>query len=456
MSKPANVTVSSRNRFALGLGFFTLFFTGQGIHILAVPYYQMTLGVNPLLLSVAMTLPMLLGSTLGPWVGHLSDNYYHKRYGRRRPFIFVAAWCSGLFYGLVWMVPEHWPGHYQLLYFALTTALFYVAASFFTVPLNGLAYEITDDYYQRTRIMGFTAYFLKMGSLLYQWVFPLAQLSLFASVVVGVRTVGWGLALLVFGIFGMMPALLIKEHVASDLERGHNGIIASLQLVLKNRAMVLLILLMFLQMGGAAFSATMDYYLLVYFVHAGDIVEGAVAKGILSTSYALVSIACVPLVTRLACENSKLTVLKSIYLINAIGGVAKWFIFTPGAGWIIVLDAVLCGAIWTAMVVLIPSMIADLSQQHSEKEQVNHAGMYASVHAWVLSVSSVLAFLCSGLSLSLMGFDAQLGGNQPAHSINTMRIILVGGTILFSLLPLALFYGVKKYQQQVLVLWSHR
>lgn len=454
-SQPKSI-VSFRNRLALGLGFFAFFFANQGIHILAVPYYQMTLGVNPFLLSIAMTAPMLIGSLLGPVVGHLSDNFHSGKLGKRRPFILVSAWTTGLCYGLVWMVPQHWSDTEQLLYFAATATLFYLSATFFTVPLNGLAFEITDDYHQRTEVMGFTAYFLKLGSLLYQWVFPLAQISLFASVIIGVQTVGWGLAFVVFGVCGMMPALLIQERKTVEYVRTQHDFLSSIRSVLKNPSMVLLIALTLMLMGGVAFAATMDYYLLVYYVNNGNITEGAIWKGVLSTAFALVSMACVPLVTRLSFHRGKVFTLQVLLGVNMLGGLAKWFIYTPGARWVIVSDAILCGAIWTAMVVLVPSMIADLSHQDREKNQTSRAGMYASVHAWVISFSSVLAFLLSGLCLWLMGFDAHLGRHQPEHSILIMRIILVGGTVFFSVLPLLMFYICRKQLPHVLAPWSDR
>lgn len=60
--------LDTTGKFALGQGYFTQFFAAQGIYILAVPYYQMTLGIDPFLLGLAMTLPLLLAGSLGPLV----------------------------------------------------------------------------------------------------------------------------------------------------------------------------------------------------------------------------------------------------------------------------------------------------------------------------------------------------------------------------------------------------
>lgn len=431
---------------ALGLGFLAQFFTVQGIPILAVPYYQMTLGVDPFLLSIAMMGPLLFGSAIGPWIGHRSDACT-SRFGRRRPFIFVGAWGLCISYGLLWMVPQSWSSSAQITYFFIVACVYYVAGALYTVPLTSMVYELSDDPHQRTRILGFTTYFFKTGSLMYQWVFPIAQLAIFGSVVVGIKFVGWGVGLGIFALMGMLPALLISEPAQpSVLDRVTISFKQSMGAVLNNREMRLLIIVVFIQMGACAGSAMMDYYLLVYFVHAGDIATGAVWKGVLSTSYALAGMACVPLVVYFSKRIGKLTALKAIFLVNIFGGVAKWFIFVPGVRWGIVLDAALCSAVWTAMVVLVPSMISDLNAQQCKQPSTNHtalpsqAGAFAAVHGWAASFAGVTAFIASGLTLNLIGFDAASGAAQHEQAIQSMRIILSGGTALFSLCALAVLH----------------
>lgn len=73
-STSESIRVSGTQKLALGAGFFAMFFAQQSVSVLAIPFYQMTLGVDPFLLGLALTLPLLLGTLLGPWVGHLSDH----------------------------------------------------------------------------------------------------------------------------------------------------------------------------------------------------------------------------------------------------------------------------------------------------------------------------------------------------------------------------------------------
>jgi GPH family glycoside/pentoside/hexuronide:cation symporter len=430
------MSLSKTARFALGFGFLAQFFAAQGIHILAVPYYQMTLGVDPFLLGLAMTLPLLVAGALGPVAGHISDNF-NSRWGRRRPFIVGAALALCVCYGLVWMVPQSWSNAAQISYFTVAVICFYIAGVVYSVSLRSFTYELAGGYHQRTAIMGFTAYFLKAGSLIYQWAFPLAQLAVFGGVLAGIKFVGWGIGIGVFALLGVLPALAASEtNVVRHLTEKRLPLLQSVSSVLKDRKMRILITVILIQMGGAACVAMMDYYLLVYYVHGGDIQQGAVWKGVLSTAYALVGMAYVPLVAGLSYRMGKVRALELILVLNAVGGFAKWFIYMPGTEWLIIVDAVLCSAIWTAMVVLVPSMIADRSSAAERVSQHSKAGVYASVQSWAITLATVIVFLGYGLCLNMVGFDARLAGGQPDSAIFAMRVILSGGTIGFSLLAL--------------------
>lgn len=429
-------SVKPTQRIALGAGFFAMYFASHSVSVLAIPFYQMTLGVDPFLLGVALMLPMLLSTFLSPWVGHLSDHTI-SRYGRRRPFIFIASWFSCLTFGAIWMVKPHWSEALQLLYFVSCSLLFYIAATFVSVPMTCLAYEMSPDYHERTAIMGFSTYFIKLGSLLYQWLFPLSQLAVFGGVFIGVRYVGWGVAIFILGLLGSVAALYSREVVkirTPSLSRP--PLLQSLRIIGRNPSLRVLLLLTALQMAGGAFTASMDYYLLVYYMYDGDIATGSVWKGMLSMSYAIFGFITVPLLARLASRCGKVQALKLIYLLTAVGGALKWLLFTPDVRWLLMIDAVLCTAIWTAMTMLIPSMMADVCDEDELLNGQRREGLFVAVHNWVTSVSAAIALLLAGLSLNLIGFDAQLQQAQTNNSILAMRIILSFGTVAFALLSL--------------------
>ena len=429
--------IAKRQQWSLGAGFFATAFVNQSLMVLAIPFYQMTLGVDPFLLSVVLVAPFMLASLLNPWVGHLSDNF-HSRWGRRRPFILVACWVCALLYGLVWMVPQSWSANAQLGYFALLSLLLYCAYVFLNVPMVCLSFEISRDPQTRLALMGFTTYFVKLGTLLYQWLFPLAQLAVFSSVFVGIQVVGWGVAVLVIGLMGMLPALLCREQSTYTPAVNRVKLADSIVLLRHNKTFALLLLICILQLGGGAFSASMDYYLLVYYVHAGDIVQGSLDKGWLSTAYTVLGMLAIPLLLKWAARRDKFAVLRYVLLLSAAGGVAKWFLYVPGTGWWLILDALLCTAIWSAMSTLVPALVADQSDHHSRQGEPPEHGKFVALFTLVCNLSGVLAILLAGLCLNLIGFDAGLGAQQSVSTLTSMRIILAGGTLIFALVAWAL------------------
>lgn len=304
-------------KLALGFGFFAMFFATQSVPILAVPFYQMVLGVDPFLLGAALTIPIVISTMLSPWVGHLSDNF-HSKYGRRRPFIFIATWFCCIAFGCLWMVSPEWSESEQLTYFVVWSIIYYVALIFMTVPLTCLSIEMSGDHHQRTEIMGFTNYFLKIGSILYQLLFPLSQVALFSSVFVGIKYVGWGVGFFVIGILGTIPSLFCTERTTEKVEITRNpkptlSVWQNLQTLKHNTAFLILLTLTALQFCGGAFTANMDYYLIVYYQHSGDVETGSIWKGVLSTSYAIVGLLTIPLIKHASKTYGKKNALVGIY-----------------------------------------------------------------------------------------------------------------------------------------------
>ncbi|WJG10095.1 MFS transporter [Aliiglaciecola sp. LCG003] len=422
-------------KLALGSGFFAMLFASQAVLTLAIPFYQMTLGVDPFLLSLAIAIPIVAGAVITPWIGYLSD-HWQSRFGRRRPLIVLGAGLSAVLFGAIWMVPQDWGLGWQLFYFSLTYLMFHLASIIVAVPTTSLSYELSSEPAQRRGIMAVTTYFMQAASLLCQWLFPIAGLALFGSIVTGIQWVGWAVGLLFIGLMGLLPAIYCNEQVHVNHPIKTDSFWQSARELVGNRSLVLLMMISMLLLGGCVFAASMDYYLLVYYVSAGDVAEGAFWKGLLSSAYAAAGLASVPLVGWLAKRKGKLNALTWILVLSVVGAVAKWFLFVPGIGWWIALDALLCTSVWTAMTTLIPVLNADLSDEHSRSAKQPKAGMYAAVFKGVCALASIAALLASGLALNAIGFDAGLGAEQSGQTIISMRLILSVGTALFCVLSL--------------------
>jgi GPH family glycoside/pentoside/hexuronide:cation symporter len=438
--------VHFKEKAALGAGYLAKFYGDNGVKSMAIPFYQMVLKVDPGVLGLILALPRLLDAFTDPIVGLISDNC-RSRFGRRKPIIVLGAILQAIAFGAIWMVPSGLSEGATIAYLVTTLLIFYTCFSIFSVPLMSLTYEMTPDYQERTRVSAFANFFGKLGELSYSWVFWAANLAVFGSVMHGMRTVGWTIAICIMGLVGIIPGLFVRERHfqrAATQEKVRLG--PAFKAAFSNRAFLVLIGFTVCQVLAGMLSSNIDYYLLVYHMHGGDIVEGSKWKAVLSTGFAVVGIAAIYPVNWMANRLGKRTTLFIIFGLNLVGGLAKWFIFNPGNPWKILLDPLLCGPAWTAVNILTISMLADVCDDDEHKHGLRREGMLGSLFSWIQKFGYAAAFFGAGLALNFVGFDAHLGANQSAGAITGMRLMLAGSITLWSLFAILLlvYYPLSK------------
>ena len=418
--------ISFGEKAALGAGSFMSFIALRQITIMALPVYQIILGLNPALVGLALAIPRLLDAFLDPLMGNLSDNF-HSRFGRRRPFIVIGAILSGIAFGLVWMVPEAWSENKKLIYFIGTSFLYYACLTVFSVPNQSLVLEMSPDYDERTKITAYCSFFSKAAELIYQWIFPLTQLGLFATALQGVRTVGWLTGIVLIAVIGVIPGIFVKERYYSKAKRQPRVTLGtSVAAIVRTRSFSVLIALVILTSFAGMMASTFDYYLLVFYVFDGDLVQGSIWKAVLSSEFALVGVSSIWLVLWLSKKFSKHVALRYIYAMAVLGGLLKWFIYVPGHPWLVCIDPLLSAPLWTALDMLQPSMLADVCDEDELNHHQRREGMFGSVFSWIWKCGISLSLLLSGIILALTGFDEQLGGAQPGSTFMMMRIAFAG------------------------------
>lgn len=438
--------VSFWEKSALGAGFLAKFYGDNGVKSLAIPFYQMVLKVDPAILGLILAIPRLWDAFTDPIVGMVSDNC-RSRFGRRKPIIVLGAILQAVAFGAIWMVPAGLSENATIAYLIVTLLIFYTCFSIFSVPLMSLTYEMTADYQERTRVSAFGAFFGKIGELTYSWVFWAANLAIFGSVMHGMRAVGWTIAICVMGLFGMIPGLLVRErHFQRAAKQEKVRLVPAFKAAFRNRAFVILIGFTVCQVLAGMLSSNIDFYLLVYHMNGGDIMEGSKWKAVLSTGFAIVGIGAIYPVNLMANRLGKRKTLFIIFGLNLFGGIAKWFIFTPGNPWKILLDPILCGPAWTAVNILTISMLADVCDDDEHRHGMRREGMLGSLFSWIQKTGYALAFFGAGLALKFVHFDAALGGAQTPGTILGMRLMLAGSITIWSLFAIALlsFYPLSK------------
>jgi glycoside/pentoside/hexuronide:cation symporter, GPH family len=425
-------------KFALGAGGLPLFLGLAAIGSFATPFYQMTLKLDPVWLAAALTVPRFLDAFIDPVAGRFSDNF-HSRFGRRRPLVAFGALVQAFAFGMIWMVPTNWGQAALAAWLVATQILFYTGYSFFSVPFLALQYEITPDYDERTSVSSYVGFFGKAGEMGYNYIFPIASSVMFVSAIAGVRTLGWIVGLCFLGLVGLLPALFVRERFFHKAEQQQTvQLLPGIQAAFSSRAFTILVALTLLQIVAGMFASNLDRYLLVYYLHDGNVALGETWKGHLSLAYAVVGILSIYPVAWLARKIGKTQTVAIAFGFTFVGALGKWFFFTPGQPWKILFDPLLCGPVWIAINVLTPAMLADICDEDELRGGMRREGVFGAIFSWIQKVGYSTAFFGAFLSLKMTGFNAALGGAQSSDTILRLRLILALSTAAWAVLAIAL------------------
>ncbi len=454
-------------KLSLGTGALASFFGFGAIGIMALPVYNILLGVDAKLVGIALMLPRIWDAVTDPLMGRISDNC-QSRFGRRRPFVVTGALVMGALFTFVWTVPGDFSEMMKMVYFVVMQLLFFTAFTVFAVPYNALTYEMTPDYNERTRVMAYVAFFHKTGELLCGWLMPLATVLGVAIIgtatlvngkevpaMAGVLAVAAIVGVVFMAALGALPGLTVKERFQRQTgEQDKVKIVAAFKGALSSSAFVILVAIIFLNTLAGVLAASIDQYLLIYFMNDGDVAAGLIQKGFLSSGYAVVGFAAIPGITWLGTRFGKKGSLYIVYMLMVVGSIAKWWIFTPGhtiynigglaIDPVMMIDPLMCGPMWVAVKIMLSSMMADICDEDELKHGQRREGMYGAVFSWMEKLVVSIAVSGAGFALAFAGFNPDLGGDQAAETFLKIRLFLAGAPALAAFLAIValIFYPI--------------
>jgi GPH family glycoside/pentoside/hexuronide:cation symporter len=258
-------------------------------YVLVNPIYNMTMGVSPALLSLIDFLKRLWDAMIDPLVGQFSDNF-RSRWGRRLPLLALSILPISVLFAAMWWFPRDLPPTGLFWYLLVVSLVFYACYAFYAMPLTGLLLEATDDYHERSRIVGVTLAFgfvIQIGSQWLPWlVYQFRDASGAPDPVAGIRWVSAGCAMF-FILIGLVPVLLCRERnyhrVAARQQK--ISLLASLRAVWGNRQFMTVLWARFIFCFCYSVVGIMVGYMNVYYVFGGDKEAAFGALRFLGSSY---------------------------------------------------------------------------------------------------------------------------------------------------------------------------
>jgi glycoside/pentoside/hexuronide:cation symporter, GPH family len=397
------------------------------------------LGMNPALVGLVSAIPRLTDAFTDPLVGYISDNT-RSRWGRRRPYLFVGAIAAGVIYALLWQLPAEKSDTFYFWYFLCGSLLFYLAYTVFATPWVALGYELTPDYHERTRLMGTQNFIGQLAYLIAPWFLLIMQSERWFD---GMVDGAGGLAIIIGAVVivvGIMPAIFLRERFAASSAVGIGDDVAPVEtaranalrhmssflrgfvISLKFKPFVKLCIATFLIFNGFMLVASFQFYVIIYYVLGGDMVEGARYAGYAGTLGAISTFVVIILVTTIGTRLGKRTTFFLATGISMVGYASKWVCYNPDFPWMVLIPAPLMAFGLGGLFTLMPSMIADVVDADELHTRERREGMYGSIFWWVVKLGMAAALAGGGFLLNATGFDVARGGDQWEHTIYLMRI----------------------------------
>lgn len=390
-------------------------------------------GMDPFLAGLLGGLPRFFDALTDPIMGYITDNT-KSRFGRRRPYIFIGAILSGALFAVLWQLNPENSQMYNFWYFLILSLVYIIGNTIYSTPLIGLGYEMTSDYNERTRLMGFSQTIGQVAWMIVPWFWVIiASPDLFESQAIGVRRLSIVVGALCM-ILGLLPALFCKEIDQTNLSnrdeitfkslaKNFRSLIRNMGLIFKNIPFVRLCGATFLVFNGYQMVASFSYFIIVFYMFRGDYGDAGTWPAWFSTISAIsTAFLIIPIITWMSNNWGKRNAFIISTFISMVGYALKWWGFNPDNPWMMLIPIPLMvfgiGGLFTLMM----SMTADVC----DLDELNNGmprkeGTFGAIYWWMVKLGQGLALVLGGLVLKLIGFD-QNASLQTAETMTNLRI----------------------------------
>ncbi len=266
--------------------------------------------------------PRIFDAFTDPIMGFISDNT-KSTWGRRRQYVFIGAIIMGLAFVAMWQLYRDNGIDYNFIYFILWSFVFYLGLTIFSVPYVAMGYEMTNDFHERTSIMGVAQWIGQWAWVIAPWFWVIMyDNTLFESADVATRTLAVWVGV-IFALCAMVPAVFIKSR--STLNENYSplnlaSIGGSLRKILSGfkeafqlRPFRQLCIATFLVFNAFNTIAAFSFFIIVYHLFDGDAGAAGVwptlfgCLGALGTTFIVI-----PIVTRVSKKIGK----KNAFLVS--------------------------------------------------------------------------------------------------------------------------------------------
>ncbi|MGI9346212.1 MAG: MFS transporter [Gammaproteobacteria bacterium] len=153
--------LATRVNFGIGSATESAFYIA--FNVFCFFYYVQLLGLPAGLAGLAVSIALIFDAFSDPLIGYMSDRWKSARWGRRHPFMLIAAVPMMLSWIALFMPPEGLSEWQLFLWLTVFTIAARVIQTVFYVPHIAMGGELVDSYSQRSRVFIWHILFLWAG-----------------------------------------------------------------------------------------------------------------------------------------------------------------------------------------------------------------------------------------------------------------------------------------------------
>ena len=128
-------------------------------------YYSQVLGLGASYAGLAVGIALVFDAVTDPLAGSISDRF-KSRFGRRHPFIYASIVPLTVAFYLLFSPPPELSQAQLFIWLLVFAVLTRASMTLFHVPHLSLGAELSDDYSERTTVVGFRYFFSTFGALI--------------------------------------------------------------------------------------------------------------------------------------------------------------------------------------------------------------------------------------------------------------------------------------------------
>jgi GPH family glycoside/pentoside/hexuronide:cation symporter len=288
------------------------------------PFYSDTVLVPLAWVALAGALARVLDAIIDPFVGWLSD-HTHTRWGRRRPWIAVAAPIAALVFIALFTPPTWLTQSGAAIWFGVCLMLFFMMNMLYGLPHAALGPELTLDYHERSTLFSVREGFALVGTLVAA-VVPGILIAKLADERRAFAYMAVTYALLMIGLYWL---LVIRVRERPDfVARKSNPLVPGVRRSLRNRPFSVLFLCYVVASIPGAIPGLLMPYFNRYVLNPPPIDAGAAQSwlSLFLAAYFLSGLVCLPLWLALAKRIGKLNAWLTSFVMGITGGLALFLL----------------------------------------------------------------------------------------------------------------------------------